>query len=148
MKNAESEICMCGMSRDEKLTWAETSTGSPWAPTSPGWPNYKSRNGREHEAHKWRETKNMRGRSWQVKRIKDGGGKEGRGEAGWLVRWRVCSSGLPGVVRDSSICLRTAVARSLPRAHRYSSRTCTLALFVHICKSQWPQATVAPFCNL
>lgn len=93
-------------------------------------------------AHKWRETKNMRGRSWQVKRIKDGGGKEGRGEAGWLVRWRVCSSGLPGVVRDSSICLRTAVARSLLRAHRYSSRTCTLALFMHICKSQWPQVTV------
>lgn len=48
-----------------------------------------------------------------MRRIKDGGGREGRGEAGWLVRWRVCSSGLPGVVRDSSICLRTAVARSL-----------------------------------
>lgn len=40
------------------------------------------------------------------------------------------------------ICLRTAVARSLLRAHRYSSRTCTLALFMHICKSQWPQVTV------
>jgi len=56
------------------------------------------------------ETK--RGKSWQVARGEGGGVGEGRGEAAWLVRWRVCSTGLPGMVRGSSICLSTAVAKS------------------------------------
>lgn len=33
--------------------------------------------------------------------VKRMGEEEKRGEAGWLVRWQVCSSGLPGMVRGS-----------------------------------------------
>lgn len=42
-----------------------------------------------------------RGRSWQLPERENGGVGGRREEAGWLVRWQVCSSGLPGMVRGS-----------------------------------------------
>lgn len=91
------------------------------------------------QAMKGGKRKKKRGRSWQVTwrevaGVREGG-EERRGEAGWLVRWQVCSSGLPGMVRGSSICLGTAVAQSPEtgclRAHwateLHSLKTCSVS---------------------